>query len=109
MLAAPDTELCPASSSWTPALGTRSSLLLLLPVFLTHFMAAGLRVTRLNTPLGRYGRVRGGGSVLGGLGFRSAMSPLLGGGRLAVQGQCPSPRGCPETLASQRAAEGKAK
>lgn len=83
---------------------------LLLPLFLTHFMTSRLRVVRLNTPLGRYGCFRGGGSMLGGLGFCSAISPLLGGGCLALQGQRPSPRGCMETLTSQsqRAAEGKA-
>lgn len=46
---------------------------------------------------------------VGRLGFRLATSPLLGGGHLALQGQCRSPRGCTGTLVSQGAAEGEAK
>lgn len=110
LLAASATELRVASSWRTPAPGARC-LLLLLPLFLTHFMTLRLRVTRLNTPLGRYGCVQGRGNVLGGSGFCSAISPLLGRGCSVLQGQHPSARGCRETLTNQSrtAAEGKAK
>lgn len=74
MLAAPATELCIAPSPWSHTLGTWC---LLLPLILTHFMTPRLRVMRLNTPLGRYGCARGGGSMWEGWGFAWQHPPCL--------------------------------
>lgn len=75
MLAGSATELCTASSSWMLTPGTRC--LLLLPLLLTHFMTSRLRVTRLNTPLGRYDHVWGEGAHWEGWAFALQHSPCL--------------------------------
>lgn len=91
-----------------PPRGTRC-VLLLLPLFLTHFMTEAQGYKAQHTPGARSGRRERAGST--GVLLCDIPLPCLAGDAWRWQGQRLSPRGCAETLTgwSQSAAGGKAK